>query len=1011
MVKLYLNKELADIQNNIDISLNYEMNDLSNPQAVKSSYSKTVKLEGTPNNNKIFSHIYKLDKEIVDDNSNLIGVNFNPNIRVPYYIENNGEIIDSGYFHLDNITSTNNNVQYNITLYGGIGDFFYNLMYDEEEEDKTLGSLYYGINGMSKEEEDINRNLFEYNKDFIKECWKRRIANNVNTNSQYEMFCPIPSHSGLYDDFNSSTVLTNEDGGISFSITEDEKTYEREYGFAKVTAPRELSEWEIGDLRSHYQRLGVKLKPVYEAIKNPVNNGGYTVDDSKLDDYSREYINNGYIMLDRFDYDVINETNKQSDLTFGKNPLIPPIGKGMIDKTNSQKFDLSDYVNPHLTVSIVPQIKLTELKDYSSVATIYSFDSFQVQDPIVVGTTVTSRGEVNVVAKNYGKLCFGSWQVYYVRMYDKDNKPLGISKPIIFGSYSSTVILTTTRSQVEEKLLKETVNRIPELNNTVNRNDFNWEYYNKNSNGCMFLRNTSIESNGMDYVSPQSIKIETALPKECTHITLEAFTVGTSFVTDLYYSTPSRNQEYSLPPLPKGPVDVTNYNRTKDYVSWCRDFPMSLAFNPADPSQNTGIGGGTRSDAYNEEKMTRVVGYVPYSHINNTTEDITQVYDGTVSISSKRHVLDKQQIFLDTDTPFDYLISLGKTFNWIFEKDIVTNTIRIYSKYNYYDKIVKDITYDVDRNNYTIEPSSLEYNKYLFNVPLPDTYQTELFKKKNNRIYSQFVYKPNYQFSSESLEVLNDTKFTLGIPYQMHSIYFTPLNNTTSPKVTLGNVYTVTLWEKNGDSTIDKIFKGRMLTTNKIVNSNDASEKICCFDRDNSNVGDMRNVFVFYNGVVSGFNENNSNILYLSDDFPLIDRLCDSNAYVITQGQPVITSATETTKKVVQDKITAYPNFTNTSPNGFSLSFNEENEGNRKNLWYLFFKNDFTNIYNKNSKVLKIKYRLLEQPQNALRHFYYLDNSYWILNKITDYKPNEEGFVNCEFIKVTDVNTFCKPEI
>lgn len=78
MIELFLQNRKVDITKDIDVSITYEMNDLSDPQAVKNNYSKTVTLEGTPNNNRIFGDIYRFDKEILDNDS-LIGADFNPN--------------------------------------------------------------------------------------------------------------------------------------------------------------------------------------------------------------------------------------------------------------------------------------------------------------------------------------------------------------------------------------------------------------------------------------------------------------------------------------------------------------------------------------------------------------------------------------------------------------------------------------------------------------------------------------------------------------------------------------------------------------------------------------------------------------------------------------------------------------------------------------------------------------------------------------------------------------------
>lgn len=993
MIELYISDRKVDIKDNVDISLTYEMNDLSNPQAVKSAYSKTVSLEGTPTNNAIFSHIYKLDKEILDSNERLIGLNFNPNKRVECYVVKNGEVLDSGYMHLDKITSSNGVIKYDITMFLGIGDFFYNLMYADETEDenRTLGSLHYGINGMSKEEEDMNKNLFEYDKDFIKECWRKRINNDVDDNDMHSIFCPIPTHSGYYDDFKSDTVLTVEENGIPTEIEvkdgDETKTYTRQDDFALVTASRELDEWEIGDLRSHYQRMGVRMQSIYDAIKNPQNNGGYVVDDSQLDAASKDYIKDGYLVLDRFDYESINQTNKNINLTMGTSKIEATFNT--IQSTNSSTFDVTDYVNPHITVSIVPQAFLqTDTSENDEMETLFFQNKILKWEEC---DWYESYSQVLAFYEWTGDLCFASCQVFYLTLYDENGNKIKDTTAYPYGSYKKR-----SEDFSSEKFLniingaKERIEK--EIKNKIGNIDVNWSYFNQNNNEIGYQKNVNIAADeGKEFVAPKSIQLTSDLPKNCTKVKLNAISLGTKFVTNAEYYLYDIKEFGGIwgseTPKPEDAplytefsywdeIDLNTYDKyNKNYmVAYCTDV---------------------------DTKKSSIIGYKAYGNINNTAEDITQVYDGTIVSTAKRHVLNKKQIFAETETPFDYLISLGKTFNWVFEKDVIEKKINIYSKFKYYDKVVKDISDLVDRQSYEITPSTLEYNRYLFNLNLEDTYQTELFKKKNNRIYSQFIYKPNYQFSSESLEVLEDCKFNIAIPYLMHSIYFTPIDNLENPRVTYGS-YSVTLWNQLEDDTTEKKFQGKYMTTNNIVESDDLSEKICCFDKDNQNAN-LTNIFVLYNGYT---NVPNNNSVYVSNDCPLTEQLAEGNCYLMTQGNPVATSITSSEKVIIQDKITQYPNFGNVTRSGNSLLFNEE-EG-TKDLWNRYFKNDFTNIYSKNSKILKIKYRLIEQPYKALRHYYLIDNTLWMLNKISDFKPNQEGFTECSFVKLTDYQNYCK---
>ena len=298
MLELYIENQLVEVSKELEIPLTYKNTDLSNPQAIKNDYSKTVKIPGTPKNNRIFGHVFKADR-INYLGTSLIGSSFNANKRAEYTIINNGSIFSRGYCKLDSISSLNCTITYSLTLYGGLGNFFYNLMYDDNGEEKTLNSLYFGINKLSPSQENNNQ-LFEYNKNFVVESWNNRINNAVDSNEVTKMFCAIPTYSGYYDDFDSNKVIINKLGFPNAlsgnrskrTVTEDSitKTFEDKSNWVLCDMGTDVSEWELCDIRSHYQRLGIRMKSIYDAIKNPENNGGFVVDDSNVRDIEKKYI-------------------------------------------------------------------------------------------------------------------------------------------------------------------------------------------------------------------------------------------------------------------------------------------------------------------------------------------------------------------------------------------------------------------------------------------------------------------------------------------------------------------------------------------------------------------------------------------------------------------------------------------------------------------------------------------------------------------------------------------------
>lgn len=338
-MKLYINGKEADLSDSTVISLTYKVSDVSSPTAVKNSFSKTITLDSTPNNNRIFGEIYNLDLNV---GGNLM---FDVRKRVDALIEHNGELIEKGYISLDNISRTGGDIKYNLTFYGELGNIFYNLMYDEDGNERTLKDLYFGWKSTKAEEDDST--LFEMDKDFVIEGWRKLYNEALKNGSVSDNIVAIPTYSGYYEDFDSDKVLVDVD-----SIDDDDiQAYfpditdaQRVCGYGLVKLPRECTEWEMKDLRSHYQRCGIKLSFLLETICKPENNGGYEIvfsDEIKNSPYYR----NTYIMFNRFTYD---ETSRNaikniymSGLTFSGSTGLS--GEIAVTNDDGDVFDCTDF--------------------------------------------------------------------------------------------------------------------------------------------------------------------------------------------------------------------------------------------------------------------------------------------------------------------------------------------------------------------------------------------------------------------------------------------------------------------------------------------------------------------------------------------------------------------------------------------------------------------------------------------------------------------------------------------
>lgn len=167
-ISLYIADQLVDLDDQSFILFNYQMDDLSNPTIVKNSFSQQITLKGTANNNRIFGHYFKTDRRISNTGGD-IGTDFNASQKTPFTIyDEMGHILESGYIKLDSISRQRADIQYKVTLYGGLGSFFYALSYDENGNKRNLASLDYL--GTSNPDTELD---FKINVESVQDAWLR----------------------------------------------------------------------------------------------------------------------------------------------------------------------------------------------------------------------------------------------------------------------------------------------------------------------------------------------------------------------------------------------------------------------------------------------------------------------------------------------------------------------------------------------------------------------------------------------------------------------------------------------------------------------------------------------------------------------------------------------------------------------------------------------------------------------------------------------------------------------
>ena len=291
-IQLYIDGKEIDFTEPININMTYAHTDLHNPTVVKNSFSKTLKIAGTPNNNRIFGCFGNMDRIVAFKDGEYIGAYFNPSRKVDFALVRNGEQIERGYVKLDKVTKKGKQLSYDITLYGGLGQFLYNLQYKEDGEKMKLSDLDYGY------EMD-----FEVNKNVVKGAWQHITGMKTDSTGIYDHINFAPCYNGIPENFSADKVAINvssfsSDEDLYNSFIKSTNGYGLVDGWLIGELKKEYDEWQVGDLRSYLQRPVIRFKDIIGACCNPDNNGGYEVElDEEFFSADNPYYENAWMTL------------------------------------------------------------------------------------------------------------------------------------------------------------------------------------------------------------------------------------------------------------------------------------------------------------------------------------------------------------------------------------------------------------------------------------------------------------------------------------------------------------------------------------------------------------------------------------------------------------------------------------------------------------------------------------------------------------------------------------------
>lgn len=989
--RLFIDNREVDFTTEPDFPMTYQLEDFSNPTIVKNNFSKNIKIEGTERNNKIFGEIYNLDREQIYSFGLQTGPQFNPSKRTPFALYKNSELLESGYIQLTDITIKNKKITYNITLYGGLGDFFYNLMYNEEGEKLTLADLYYKI-------EDYNGNVlpketeldFLINKDFVEDSWRKLYdfaEANIEENTILDFITFAPSYNGLYDDFDNSTILINTHNSEIFnnnnSKVEDSVTYTTYDGFKIAKSEQEYTEWETRDLRSYMQRPAIRLKKIINAICDEDNNGGYKVN---------------------LDETFFNEANPHYQKAYMALPLLTTLstdkeGDGVkesrifVDSRTQNGYDHLGYKDGRTVPSCAFSL------DLEGDITTNGFPTFEIDLNDVPATStldVNIDFTLNFVAESLNEtmdnsklyLSYITAKKYTEYPYVTDLKP-------VYKSIICQAVMYDSEDMNSPRYVSNIINFTSPFNYWGNEwvsTPDKWKNYNPNTD-LDYLKTTMINCFGSF--------VRQGNTNNYKWVSNEGFSTFKLDIKDI----PRRNK-MRIAILFQ--LVYSEYDANTMLIPINQQIFYGTHIYPSDPTPS----------------MVKGYAVMPLSSSSKLL-----MYENVPTVKSNSEITKK--VLLKTEfSPVDVLLDYCKLFGLLFTKDIHSRTINIMTKNTFFKNNIIDINERIDwSQDMKISPYLFESKYYLMNYEETDTHFEKKYKNEYNLIYGQKRIDTNYNFNKDTSKIYEGNVFQNSLTVTDSSPYYRTFHNKDGKQIPSWALDSpkMLLFDGVGTSDMDNVELDFSLSSNidysnitswNIKSGYDIFPKNCFYSLDNNSKSlcDLSSTLFIFNGFQPTTDINGEQVAYwVTDDLFQMSFLNDNTmCWIYTE------SNTDIYQRIIAHKQLTLPQFIRYSITGSKVNegfdFGLPKEVYIPNLDYQegatiynnFWKNYLSDRYDVNTKKVNCYVNLegMVINQDSLRNFYYFSNSIWVINKIENYYPNSYKPTKVEFVKVNDINNY-----
>jgi hypothetical protein len=873
MIELYIENKKIDITDDLEINFTYESIDPNKLSSIKNSFSKTVNIPGTPNNNITFGHIFRYDKYIPVSGPSNIESYYDPHKKVSWFINNNGSLINRGYCTLDNIiVKDERNITYQLTLYGGIGEFFYALSYNDDGSPKTLKDLYWnwwpkvGLVGHGTQTTPGNENtktLYTASAAIVAQSYHSLdpLYTYSGTTEIEKDIVFVPCYTGLYEDFDSKHMLVstfNQNYTGNYLSSENRQTLQTSfpdtytdsegntyntldktfsssgaYRYGLVTFSRDIDPWEAGDIRVSELPVAVRLSKLMNVISQAQNNGGYEViwDSEILHSYEYLYswILLGKLNQDRDDLNLLTFSPSQThdgqisqvEVTYSTG--ISDLSESsqnynIIDNATVEKNTYGFYLNvfPNFTIN-------TDYSEFKKMSDIFGFISGCCENfhnkfeyiwntPILIHKIYSGSNLIKTIC-----------DIFYFST-DPDMFYFGYNVNHIDDNYNN-YIKTELQNKIIERFMNsgETIDQFKYHNcklETPEVSQIN-DHLSKINYKCsseLISTNLTIGQDISDFKVEQiqgvmwtHWKYDQSLTHSSGLYGTDSLQYNTFDYTSFDYVILSKQGVYGF-----FMFSSDNTVSIKDYSN--SSYSVDFSFNINEDKQNGLL-------------LTKDSGF----NIIKITKDI---------------------LFANSDSPMKYLTGYCKLMNYRFICDNTRKKIYIKTLKNYYLDRTVDLDSRVDLGrNIEIKNITTSYKTINLGLETPETYPISLFNKISKSKFNTYKYDTGIKYNLPETSLLNDLCYKNVIDYQQSSIYYNTYHQLPRPYSTQSISWSLFNKDQANTDEIKKIeifTPGTTSVSLNLLGKTDFLPKISLFDKDNKNV-DVGASLIFLNGFVKNY--------------------------------------------------------------------------------------------------------------------------------------------------------------